>query len=62
MTIQVANTVMVPQDEYHALVRDASRYRWIREAKFFEIVTDSQMFRVIGGENLDKTVDVAATP
>lgn len=46
----------------HDLIRDASRYRWLREAKFLEIVTDSQMFRVAGGDNLDKTIDMAATP
>lgn len=48
--------------EWDALRQDAMRYRWLRGAKFLEIVTDSQMFRVAGGDNLDKTVDVAATP
>ena len=55
-------TVEIRAETYRALVRDASRYRWLREAKFLEIVTENELFRVAGGDNLDKTVDVAATP
>lgn len=54
--------VSIDRENYQALVRDASRYRWLREAKYLEIVTENELFRVAGGDNLDKTVDVAATP
>lgn len=52
----------MPRENLRALIRDASRYRWLREAKFIEIITDTQMFRCGGSDELDRVVDTAATP
>lgn len=50
MTNRVANTVMLPVQEYEELKRDAERYRWLRA---FQNVEPIHLY----GAKLDKYID-----